>query len=145
MLDSLEDARRQLFTGMKIFPSDHPRVISRYSFLYLMSVWSNTRETSSVFLQPVRLNSVSSTMNTFVRFSSVSSLTVPVACCMYMLLPMNTLQSLYLNTDTTGTTLSLEALHLRRSFPILCSEKNLRTVSYNAVFSVSYCAIMDMA
>ena len=83
IFDSLEDAIRQLLTGINVLPSLHPSVNRRNPLRNFVPTWSKTLEPSSVFLQLVRLKRVSSTMNTLTRFSSVrflmSSLMIPDA------------------------------------------------------------------
>src|SRR5699024_7970396 len=71
---SFADAKRQLFTGINVFPSLQLKVSIRNPFLKCISVWSNTFDPSSVFLQLVRLKRLSSMMNTFFLLSSVRAL-----------------------------------------------------------------------
>lgn len=116
-----------------------------------MSVWSESRESSFVFLQMEHLNRVICTIKTFqisvydigskkqckikpVCFWGIQeaiesifgedSVNIPVRCCIYMLQSGKTMPSLYLRREMTGIPFSFVPLHLDRGFMTWCLEKN---------------------
>ena len=72
---SFDEERRHPFMGRKVFPSVQPSVIKRYPLRYRMDTWSKTREPSSVLLQLVLSNRLSSMTKAFTRSFPVSGST----------------------------------------------------------------------
>ena len=104
---SFADVKRQLFTGISVFPSLQLKVSIRNPFLKCMSVWSKTFDASSVFLQLVRLKRLSSMMKTFFLLSSVRSLRSLFTISAARREVKRTLKLFLLNTATNLTFLSL--------------------------------------